>query len=62
MTKLGVLTLPPRNHEEDSRRVIIWILMTGKDEQITIVERGCAYSNETLILMEDGEVAQFEIY
>jgi hypothetical protein len=61
MIKLGVLTLPPRNHEEDSR-VIIWMLVTGRDDQITFVKRGWVYSTKTLIPMEDSEVAQFEIY
>lgn len=57
MIRMGVLTLPLKNHEEDSRRVIIWMLVTGRDDQITFVKRGRVYSLEALIPMENGEVA-----
>jgi hypothetical protein len=56
MIRMGVLTLPLKNHEEDSR-VIIWMLVTGRDDQITFVKWGGVYSLEALIPMENGEVA-----
>jgi hypothetical protein len=61
MVKMGVLTLPLRSHEEDSCRVIIWMLVAGRDNQITFMKRGWVYSIETLIPMEYGEVTQFKI-
>lgn len=57
MIRMGVLTLPLKNHEEDSCRVIIWMLVTGRDDQITFVKRDRVYSLEALIPMENGEVA-----
>jgi hypothetical protein len=57
MIRMGVLTLPLKNHEEDSGGVIIWMLVTGRDDQITFVKRDRVYSLEALIPMENGEVA-----